>query len=51
MYITSTSGEEHGAQLPFKEMLPNRIKEYLITHPNILKETETIKVKISGDGA
>jgi hypothetical protein len=50
-HITSTSGEEHGAQLPFKELLQNRIKEYLITHPNALKENETIKVKISGDGA
>lgn len=50
-HITSTPGEDHGAQLPFKELLRNRIKEYLITHPNAVKNNETIKVKISGDGA
>ncbi|CAB3983662.1 Hypothetical predicted protein [Paramuricea clavata] len=37
-HITSTPGEDHGAQLPFKELLQNRIKEYLITHPNAAKK-------------
>jgi hypothetical protein len=50
-HITSTPGEEHGAQLPFKELLKNRIKEYTIAHPNVVRDNETIKVKISGDGA
>lgn len=50
-HITSTPGEEHGAQLPFKELLRNRVKEYLIANPNVVKDNETIKIKISGDGA
>ncbi|CAB4028869.1 Hypothetical predicted protein [Paramuricea clavata] len=50
-HITSTPGEEHGAQLPFKDLLKNRIKKYTIAHPNVVRDNETIKVKISGDGA
>ena len=50
-HITSIPGEEHGAQLPFKELLKNRIKEYTIAHPNVVRDNETIKVQISGDGA
>jgi hypothetical protein len=50
-HITTTPGEEHGAQLRFKELLKNRIKEYTIAHLNVVKDNETIKVKISGDGA
>ena len=49
-HITSTPGEEHGAQLPFKELLRNRVK-YLIANPNVVRDNETIKIKISGDGA
>jgi hypothetical protein len=50
-HITTTPGKEHGAQLRFKELLKNRIKEYTIAHPNVVKDNETIKVKISEDGA
>ena len=50
-HISTTPGEEHGAQLPFKELLKNRIKEYTIAQPNVVRDNETIKVKISGDGA
>ncbi len=50
-HISATPGEEHGAQLPFKQLLKNRIKEYTIAHPNVVRDNETIKVKISGDGA
>ena len=39
------------AQPPFKELLRNRVKEYLIANQNVVKDNETIKIKISGDGA
>ncbi len=48
-HITSTPGE-HGAQFPLKELLRNRIKEYLIAHPDAVGDNETIKVKTSEDG-
>ena len=38
-HIISTPGEEHGAQLPFKELLKNRIKEYIQLLTQMLLET------------
>ena len=49
-HITSTPGDEEGAQVSFKELLKERIKDYVTTHPTV-GQGEAIKVKISGDGA
>lgn len=35
-HITSTPGEEEGAQVSFKELLRERIKDYVTTHPTQL---------------
>jgi hypothetical protein len=49
-HITSTPGDEEGAQVSFKELLKERIKDYVTTHPTV-GQGEAIKVKISADGA
>jgi hypothetical protein len=43
-YITSTPGEEEGAQVSFKDLLTQRIREQM-------SNNEPVQVKISGDGA
>ena len=50
-YVTSTPGNEEGAQVYFKEPLRERIKDYVTTHPTAISQGETVQVKISGDGA
>lgn len=50
-HITSTPGDEEGAQVSFKELLRERIREFVTTHPSIISEGEPVQVKISGDGA
>ena len=49
-HITSTPGKE-GAQVSFKELLRERVKDYVTTHPTIISQGETVQVKISEDGA
>ena len=46
-HITSTPGEAEGAQMSFNDLLKERIKDYVESHPNV----NHIQVKISGDGA
>ena len=48
-HIISTPGDEYGVQLSFKELLKNRINEYITTDP--IKDNESIKIKLSGDEA
>ena len=50
-HISSTPGDAEGAQVSFKELLKERIQDYVKTHQNIITDGEPIKVKISGDGA
>ena len=50
-YVTSTPGNEEGAQVYFKEPLRERIKDYVTTHPTVISQGETVQLKISGDGA
>ena len=49
-HITSTPGNEEGAQVSFKELLREMIKDYVTTHPTVISQVETVQVKISGDG-
>ena len=46
-HIISTPGEAEGAQMSFNDLLKERIKDYVESHPNV----NHIQVKISGDGA
>ena len=46
-HITSTLGEAEGAQMPFNDLLKERSKDYVASHPNVTH----VQVKISGDGA
>ena len=46
-HITSTPGEAEGAQMSFNDLLKERIKDYMESHPNV----NHIQVKMSGDGA
>ena len=48
-HITSISGE--GAQMPFRELLEQRIREHVYRYPNAQCESNCVKVKLSGDGA
>ena len=50
-HITSTPGEEEGAQVSFKDLLRERIAEHVTTHPSIITNNKPVQVKISGDGA
>jgi hypothetical protein len=50
-HITSTPGEEEGAQVSFKDLLTQRIREHVTTHPTVMSNNEPVQVKISGDGA
>ena len=50
-HVTSTPGIEEGAQVSFKELLRERIKDYVTTHPTVISQGETVQLKISGDGA
>ena len=37
-HITSTPGDEEGAQVSFKELLRERIREFVTAHPSIISE-------------
>jgi hypothetical protein len=50
-HITSNPGEEEGAQVSFKDLLTQRIREHVTTHPTVMSNNEPVQVKISGDGA
>lgn len=50
-HISSTPGDEEGAQVPFREILTERIRHYAASQPNSLPDGDCIKIKISGDGA
>lgn len=48
-HISSTEGE--GAQMPFRELLEQRIRQHVSSYPNAQCEGNCVKVKLSGDGA
>ena len=48
IYISSTPGENEGAQIPFREILTERIKDHA-SQPDYVSDNKCIKVKISGD--
>lgn len=50
-HISATPGEEEGAQISFKELLTDRVTDYVASHPNTVTNGDAIKIKISGDGA
>ena len=50
-HISSTPGDEEGAQVPFREILTEQIRHYAARQPNSLPDGDCIKIKISGDGA
>ena len=45
-HITSTPGEEEGAQVSFKDLLRERIAEHVTTHPSIITNNKPVQVKI-----
>jgi hypothetical protein len=47
-HLSATPGEEEGAQLQFKELLTDRIRDYIGKHPDITSDGGCIQVKISG---
>ena len=49
-HITSTPGEAEGAQMSFTDLLKQRLKDFVVSHPGV-NHGETVQVKISGDGA
>ena len=48
-HVTHTPGTTEGAQMSFNDLLKERIKDDLLSHPD--DHDQTIKVKISGYGA
>ena len=48
-HITHTPGTPEGAQVLFSDLLKERLKDYLASHPDGYEDT--IQIKISGDGA
>lgn len=50
-HISSTPGENEGAQIPFREILTERIRDYIAIQPDHVSDDNCIKVKIFGDGA
>ena len=48
-HVTRTPGTAEGAQMSFNDLLKERIKDHLVSHPD--DHDQPIKVKISGDGA
>lgn len=48
-HVTSTPGTVEGAQMSLNDLLRERIREHLASHPD--DHDNTITIKISGDGA
>lgn len=48
-HVTPTPGIAEGAQMSFNNLLTERIRDHLASHPN--DHGKILKVKISGDGA
>ena len=49
--MTSTPGTFEGAQIPFKSLLSQEISAFKRENPDFDFDNETLKIKISGDGA
>ena len=50
-HIVSTPGRAEGAEVSFKELLKERVQNLINQNPEFDFENESVKVKISGDGA
>jgi hypothetical protein len=50
-HINALPGDQEGAQVSFKELLKERVQNYITSHPNIISDGVPLRVKISGDGA
>ena len=50
-HVTSTPGTFEGAQIPFKSILCQQISAFKQENPDFDFDNETLKIKISGDGA
>ena len=50
-HIISTPGKAEGAEVSFKELLNERVQDFINQNPEFDFENESVKVKISGDGA
>ena len=49
-HITSTPGRAEGAEVSFKELLNERVQNFINQNREFDFENESVKVKISGDG-
>jgi hypothetical protein len=50
-HINALPGHQEGAQVYFKELLKERVQNYITSHTNIISDGVPLRVKISGDGA
>ena len=50
-HMTSTPGTFEGAQIPFKSILCQQISAFKQENPDFDFDNETLKIKISADGA
>ena len=50
-HVVATPGKAEGAQLSFNSILLERLEDFIETNPDFDYDNQTIKIKLSGDGA
>ena len=50
-HVVATPGKAEGSQLSFNSILLERLEDFIETNPDFDYDNQTIKIKLSGDGA